>query len=69
MAEKWIQKAIRNPGALRKLAQSEGAITPRGTISVAWLKAKAKGSGVVAKRARLALTLRKLRKRGRRKRR
>lgn len=67
MTKKWIKKAIRNPGALRRLAQSEGAITPQGTISMEWLREKAKGSGIVAKRANLAMTLRELRKKRRRK--
>lgn len=58
----WIQKAIKNPGALRAQAAKEGAITSKGTISKEWLKKKAKGSGTTARRARLALTLSKLRK-------
>lgn len=62
-AEKWIQKAIKNPGALRAQAKKEGALTKQGTIKVSWLRKKAKqGNTTVAKRARLALTLRKIRK-------
>jgi len=60
---KWIQSAIKNPGALRAQAAKEGAITKQGTISKSWLREKAKGSGTTARRARLALTLSKLRKR------
>ena len=53
---KWIAQAIKHPGALRKaLGAKKGKPIP-----VAKLKAAAKGSGVNAKRARLALTLRKL---------
>lgn len=59
--KKWIQEAIKKPRSLRALAKREGAITKKGTISVEWLKEKAKGSGKTARRARLALTLRKLR--------
>ena len=61
--EKWIQKAIRSPGALRAQAAKEGAITEQGTISSSWLKKKASGSGTTARRARLAMTLKKLAKR------
>ncbi len=60
--KKWIQKAIKNPGALTRTAKREGAITKSGTIKKSWLNEKAKGSGVTAKRARLAKTLSKLRK-------
>lgn len=63
MAEKWIQKAIKNPGALTRQAKQAGAVTKQGTISNEWLQEKAAGGGVTARRARLALTLRKLRKR------
>jgi len=61
----WIKQAIRNPGALRRQAAKEGAITKQGTISTSWLRKKAaQGNTTVARRARLALTLRRL---GRRK--
>ena len=60
---KWIQKAIKRPGSLRAIAKREGALNPDGTIKVSWLRKKAKGSGRVARKARLALTLRKLSKR------
>ncbi|RKY30079.1 MAG: hypothetical protein DRP74_07710 [Candidatus Omnitrophota bacterium] len=56
--KKWIQQAIKKPGALRKtLGVKEGK-----TIPVKKLQEAAKKSGVTGKRARLALTLRKLRK-------
>jgi len=53
MAEKWIQKAIKKPGALRQsLGVKEGK-----TIPASKLKAAAKKPGVMGKRARLAETL------------
>lgn len=58
---KWIQEAIQHPGALRAEARKEGAITKRGTIDREWLREKAKEGGVTGRRARLALTLSKLR--------
>lgn len=60
MAERWIQKAIKNPGALTKAAKKAGAMTKKGTIEVEWLEGQAKKGGTVGKRARLAQTLRKL---------
>lgn len=58
MAKKWIQKAIKKPGALR---QSLGV--PAGkTISKSTLKSAAKKSGKTGQRARLALTLSKMKK-------
>jgi len=56
----WIKGAISSPGSLRKTAKAAGAITKKGTISSEWLKKKAKGKDKTAKRARLALTLKKL---------
>lgn len=61
MAKKWIQKAIKKPGALRKtLGVKKGKDIP-----VSKLRKAAKGEGVskkTEKRAELALTLRKMRK-------
>jgi hypothetical protein len=58
MAEKWIQKAIKNPGALRKkLGAKEGEPIPAGKLAKA-----AKSSGTTGKQARLAMTLKGLRK-------
>lgn len=55
---KWIQKAIKHPGALRKqLGAKEGEKIPKGR-----LKEAAKAKGTLGKRARLALTLSKLKK-------
>jgi hypothetical protein len=58
----WIKGAIKKPGALRATAKSAGAIKPDGTIKKDWLKEKAKGSGKTAQRARLAITLGKMKK-------
>lgn len=56
--KKWIQKAIEKPGALRKsLKVKEGKDIP-----VSKLEKAAKKGGKMGKRARLALTLRKLKK-------
>lgn len=56
MAEKWIQKAIAKPGALRKtLKAKKGEPIPAGKLAEA-----AKKTGVTGKRARLAQTLKKL---------
>lgn len=58
MAKKWIQKAIKKPGALRRqMGVKEGETIPRSK-----LQAAAKGSGKKAQRARLALTLRRMNK-------
>jgi hypothetical protein len=63
MAKDWIAGAIKHPGALRATAKrSKGAMNKNGTIKKSWLRAKSKGSGKTAQRARLALTLGKLRK-------
>lgn len=56
--KKWIQKAIEKPGALRKsLKVKEGKDIPEAKLEKA-----AKKGGKMGKRARLALTLRKLKK-------
>lgn len=57
MADKWIQRAIKNPGALhRQLGVPIGK-----SIPVSKLQAAASKGGTLGRRARLALTLRKLR--------
>jgi len=66
MATKWIQKAIKRPGALRSAAKRAGAMTRQGTIKRAWLQSQAKKGGTMGRRARLALTLSKMRKKKRR---
>jgi len=53
MAEKWIQNAIKKPGALR----AELGAKPGKPIPAKKLAAAAKKPGVEGKRARLAETL------------
>jgi hypothetical protein len=56
MAKKWIQKAIKHPGALRKsLGVKKGKKIPAKKLAAA-----AKKGGVIGKRARLAQTLKKM---------
>ena len=56
MAEKWIQGAIKHPGALRKeLGAKKGKPIPAKKLAAA-----AKKGGKVGKRARLAETLKKM---------
>ena len=56
MAEKWIQKAIKKPGALRSaLGVKEGKTIPKAKLAKA-----AKAPGKMGQRARLAQTLSKL---------
>jgi len=58
MAEKWIQKAISKPGSLKKsLGVKKGEKIPAGKLAKA-----AKKPGVMGKRARLAETLKGLKK-------
>jgi hypothetical protein len=57
---KWIQGAIKNPGALRKsLGVKKGQKIPHSK-----LQAAAKKGGKTGQRARLAMTLKKLNKGG-----
>ena len=54
--EKWIQKAIKKPGALRsELGVKEGKKIPAGKLAKA-----AKAPGKLGQRARLAQTLKKM---------
>ena len=56
MAEKWIQKAIGKPGALREsLGVKKGEKIPAKKLSAA-----AKKPGKMGQRARLAQTLKKM---------
>ena len=56
MAEKWIQKAIKKPGALRSaLGGKEGKTIPAKKLAKA-----AKAPGKMGQRARLAETLKKM---------
>ena len=58
MAEKWIQKAIKKPGALHKqLGVAEGKPIPAKKLAAA-----AKKPGKLGQRARLAETLKGLKK-------
>ena len=58
MAEKWIQKAIKKPGALHKaLKVPEGKKIPATKLAAA-----AKAPGKLGQRARLAKTLKGLKK-------
>lgn len=58
MAEKWIQKAIKKPGALKKsLGVKEGEKIPAKKLAAA-----AKKPGKMGQRARLAQTLGKMKK-------
>lgn len=57
MAEKWIQSAIKHPGALHKqLGVPQGHKIPKSKLA----KAASKG-GTLGRRARLAETLSKMR--------
>jgi len=58
MAEKWIQKAIKKPRALKK----ELGVPAGKTIPAKRLAAAAKKPGKLGQRARLAETLGKLKK-------
>lgn len=58
--EKWIQKAIEKPGSLKK----QLGVPEDETIPVEKLKAAAEKGGKLGKRARLAMTLRKLHEMG-----
>jgi hypothetical protein len=58
MAEKWIQKAVKKPGALRQaLGAKEGEPIPAGKLTKA-----AKAPGKMGQRARLAQTLKDFKK-------
>ena len=58
MAEKWIQKAIKKPGALRK----ELGAKPGKPIPAKKLAAATKKPGKIGQRARLAETLKGMKK-------
>ena len=58
MAKKWIQKAIKKPGALRQsLGIKKGKKIPASKLAKA-----AKSKGKLGQRARLAQTLKKMKK-------
>ena len=58
MAEKWIQKAIKKPGAIRE----ELGVKKGKTIPAKKLAAAAKKPGKIGQRARLAETLKGMKK-------
>lgn len=65
----WIQYAIKKPGALRRaVRQKYGKRAFKNGIKVKYLRLLAKKKGKVGRRARLALTLRRLARRRRRRR-
>jgi hypothetical protein len=58
MAKNWIAGAIKKPGALRKsMGVKEGQSIPKGKLAKA-----AEAPGKLGQRARLAMTLGKMRK-------
>lgn len=58
MAKKWIQEAIKKPGALREaMGAKKGKNIPAGKLEEA-----AKKKGITGQRARLAQTLKGLKK-------
>ena len=58
----WSKGAIKKPGALKATAKRAGAMKADGTIKKTWLKEQAKKNTITGKRARLALTLGKMKK-------
>jgi len=69
MKKRWIQTAIKKPNALRNYVRrryGRRGFTKRGSIKVSVLKKLAKSENkTIRARARLALTLRRLRKKKR----
>jgi len=63
MAKKWIQGAIKKPGALRRSAK-KGEVNKSGTLNLNKMAARAERTGnkTLARRVNLAKTLRKMRK-------
>jgi len=57
MSNNWISGAIKKPGSLRKTL---GVSKKTGKIPAKKIKTAAKGLGVTGKRARLAMTLKKM---------
>jgi len=64
-SKNWIQKAIRKPGAFRKQAQRAGKSTMQYARDV--VRNPSRYSTTTVRRARLAITLSKFRKRGKKK--
>jgi hypothetical protein len=64
MAKKWIGQAIKKPGSLRastRATYGKQAFTSRGTIKKEYVQRMSRKPGKTGQRARLALTLRKMR--------
>jgi hypothetical protein len=59
----WISEAISHEGILREYARKQDKLTNRGTIDVRFLHQLAQRNDVIGHRARLAITLQKLRNR------
>ena len=69
MVRRWIQKAIKRPGSLRAYVKrrfGRRGFTKKGTIKVSILRKLSKKKGTIGRKARLALTLRRLSRRRRR---
>ena len=62
MKKKWIKSAIKKKGSLRATAKKAGLIKGKEKLSDADLEKLKKRGGKTAKRANLAKTLKKLRK-------
>jgi len=60
--DEWIQDAIKHPGALRERAKRAGALNKDGTIKKSWLDKEAKKPGTPGRQARMALTMRKIKR-------
>jgi len=58
MAEKWIAKAIKRPGALTRKAKAAGMTTKQ------YARAHKSSKGTTGRQSRLAITLSKMPKRG-----
>jgi hypothetical protein len=58
--KKWIQSAIKHPGALRATAKEMGLIHDDEPLSESDLRALEAKGGVTARRARLARTLKRM---------
>lgn len=61
MAKKWIQGAIKRPGALGKKAKALGCVNEDGTINLACMSKKAGDDPTTKRQIALAKTLRRLR--------
>lgn len=65
--KKWIQGAIKHPGALTKKAKAAGKLNKKGDIKDSWIdkvasNKKDKYSAKTEKQAELAKTLKKMRR-------